>query len=108
MSRRLLPYGFAILWVALAAVVRAALEPALGDTRPHFTFVLAVTLTAWQAGSGPALVATLLGYLVAGWFFVPAPEQLSPLGSLTYFAVSLGSVGLRFLGERAEHRALAR
>src|SRR4030095_3716136 len=85
MRRRLLLYGFAILWVALAALARVALEPALGDTSPHFTFILAVTLTAWQAGSGPALLATALGFVAASWF-VLASAQPTFLTAPTHFA----------------------
>lgn len=71
-ERRVLRYGVAILSVAIAAAARAGLDPALGEHLPYVTFFIAVTASAWYAGPGPALLATLLGFVVATWLFVPA------------------------------------
>ena len=108
--RRLVRYGFAALWIAAAALARQGLDPALGDKLPYVTFFLAITIVAWQVGSGPALAATFLGFAAAAFLFIPARYdfviygQAEGVRALAYFAVGFGIVGLRFLSERAERR----
>ena len=70
-------YGFACLAVLLAFAVRLALDPALGNRQTLATFYVAVTLTAWWAGTGPAILALVLGYVVGDWFFIPPRGELS-------------------------------
>ncbi len=70
-------YAIATLAVAAAAGLRAAVDPFLGDAIPFATFYLAVLVSAWFGGVAPALLATLLGYAVGNWFFLP------PRGSFT-------------------------
>lgn len=53
-------YVFAVLTVALAALVNYALALTLGKFPPFFVFVLAVLLVSMRAGFGAGLVATLL------------------------------------------------
>jgi PAS domain S-box-containing protein len=55
--------------VAAATLVRYSLNTVLGQEFPFFTYYLAVTLTIWVAGFGPALVTVALGYLSADLFF---------------------------------------
>ena len=67
-----LAYGTALLCVGAAALARAGLEPLLGAQAPYFTFVLAVMVAAWRAGSGPAVLAAVLGWLIGAiWFVSP-------------------------------------
>jgi PAS domain S-box-containing protein len=106
-------YGLATLWIAVVATARLALDPVLGPYElPYITFFLGVTLAAWQLGSGPGLLAALLGGVVAVILFVPPRYGLfehgaDAVGFLTYLVVAAGIVGLSFLSEQAEERAAA-
>jgi PAS domain S-box-containing protein len=61
----------AVLAVATALAVRLAIDPLVGERGAYLTFILAVALSAWVGGLGPALLATFLGTLATQWFFVP-------------------------------------
>src|SRR5262245_39650169 len=63
-------YGIAVLSVALAAVVRLALEPVLGAEAPLAIFSLAVIATSWCGGLGPGLLATALSALIGDYLFL--------------------------------------
>jgi PAS domain S-box-containing protein len=66
-----LRYGAGIIFVGIALVVRAALDPFLGDAHPFPFFLGATAVAAWYGGLGPALMALVSGYLAADWFFTP-------------------------------------
>ena len=70
-----LRYGFALVSVGLALVVRIWADPHLGADQEFVTFLAAVAVTTWFAGLGPALVALALGTIAGAWFF------LDPRGS---------------------------
>src|SRR5688572_7341766 len=65
-------YGLAIVSVALVALLRWSLQPALADSAPLILFVLPIVLSGWYGGFGPALLATLLGTLAGAYLFIPA------------------------------------
>ncbi len=64
-------YFFALVAVAVAAIVRWLLGPLLADHLPYLTFYIAVAVTAWYGGLRPALLAAALGFIAAFAFFVP-------------------------------------
>src|SRR6266550_1048611 len=64
-------YGLAIVSVALVALLRWLLQPALADAAPLILFVLPIVLAGWYGGIGPALLATLLGTLIGTYLFIP-------------------------------------
>jgi PAS domain-containing protein len=70
--------GAAALGVAVATLVRFALDPLLGDHLP-FIFYFAAVVVAWHGGRGPALLALALSAPVALWLFVPPRGALGPL-----------------------------
>jgi two-component system CheB/CheR fusion protein len=72
----LLRYGCGVLTVALATAGRLMLDPALGTRYVLPAFYVAVFITIWYGGFGPALVSLTLGYLSVLYFFRP------PRGSL--------------------------
>jgi K+-sensing histidine kinase KdpD len=93
--------------------VRLLVDPALGSIQPLTTFYLAVGITAWFSGFWPAIVVTLVGYVVADWFFI-APRYelgfLSPrihvlVGAPIYFLVGAVIAGVTESLRRAERRA---
>jgi len=94
-SKPLLQYGVTLAAVAAAVVVRRLLDPLLGDHLPFATFFVAVVIAAWVGGLRPALLATVLGFLLSLYFFVPPrysimlPTGPRLVGLATYFMVSL-------------------
>ena len=93
--RPLFAYAVTILAVALAVAVRILLDPYLGDHVPFATFFVAVIVSGWVGGFRPALLATLLGFVCAAFYFVPprftfiAPTGHHLVGLGMYFVVSL-------------------
>lgn len=78
MLRRLLPYGLALLSVAVIAAGLGVLAWSLGLTRiESFTviFVLLIGAIAWRYGRGPAIAATAAFALIADYYFVGAPNR---------------------------------
>jgi len=66
-------YGIAVIGVALAAALRMALDPILGEELPLFLFAFPVILASWFGGLWPGLLATALS-LVAGDYLFIAPR----------------------------------
>jgi PAS domain S-box-containing protein len=103
-------YVFALVAVPLAALLRAGLDPLLGDTVPYIIFFPTVVLCAWYGGLGPGLLSTALAGLVAWFLILPPdfsfalPSSAVPIG-LALFIVS-GAL-ISFLAESL-HRARRR
>src|SRR3954467_11374142 len=68
--RSALRYGIAPISVALAAAVRLALDPLLGDRLPFLAFIVAIGVTSWYGGLGPSLLAVALSWLAADHFLL--------------------------------------
>src|SRR5579883_3517592 len=56
----LLRYGSAALAVILAALIRLAIDPIVGDRFPAITYFIALVFSAWYGGFGPSLFALAL------------------------------------------------
>jgi signal transduction histidine kinase/CheY-like chemotaxis protein len=88
-------YGLAIVSVAVVALLRWSLQPALADAAPLILFVLPIMAAGWYGGIGPALLATLLGTLAGAYLFLPAGRGHHALqwndlpGALAFFAVGI-------------------
>ncbi len=65
-------YAIAIAGTGAAAVLRWVLEQWLSEVPPFITFYPAVVATAFLGGTGPGVLATILGSL-AGCFWVASP-----------------------------------
>lgn len=63
----------AFVTVGLGTALRLGLDPVLGEHHPFTIYFAAVAITAWYGGFAPAVVATILAYLAADWFFI-APK----------------------------------
>ncbi|HEV8605315.1 MAG TPA: ATP-binding protein [Tepidisphaeraceae bacterium] len=72
-------YGLAFVSVALVALLRWALQPALADAA-LILFVLPIVLSGWYGGIGPALLATVLATAAGAFLFMPAGRSSSQLG----------------------------
>jgi diguanylate cyclase (GGDEF)-like protein len=101
----ILQYGCAVVSVALATGIRLLLSPLLGDRSPFLIVLFAVLITAWYAGVRPALVATVLGLLLADYFLIPSRGSFFVHGSdhwaelLLYLVLS---VGISILGGKMQ------
>ena len=95
------PYGIAVVSVAVAILVRLLFDPVLGDQLPFATLFFAVVVTALAGGLRPALAAVALGGLVAYFvllaprfsFSVPSADQQF---GLAFFV--LNGLGISLLG----------
>ena len=76
----LMRYGFAVLAVSAATLLRFLLSPLLGDSVPYITYFLAITVTGWIGGGRPALFALILSAAAASFFFFPPLYRFSISG----------------------------
>jgi PAS domain S-box-containing protein len=105
-------YATGIGLLVLAIAIRVALNPWLPGTLTHPTVFIAVLLTAWYCGQGPALLNVVLGY----WgieYFLHTPLQegwVSPhLAARLALYGGLNAVVLLFVARhRGEHERLER
>jgi PAS domain S-box-containing protein len=104
-------YGVAVASILVATLLRMLLQPFLGSNQPYIMYVVAVVFTAWYGGLRPAVLALLLGALVAVYFFVPPNYALALTsatnitGLMLYFVVGLTSAFLSEAMHRERHRA---
>src|SRR3954467_6546536 len=69
-------YGSAVVSVALVALLRWSLQPALADAAPLILFVLPIVLAGWYGGIGPALLATVLATAAGAYLFIPGTRSV--------------------------------
>ena len=108
-------YLGALASTAAAILIRAALDPLLGDRLPFALVVASLSAIVWLAGLGPGLVAAVLGYVAADWFFVSprhtfGVQSVDDVTSMIGYFIVAGSVlgfgeAARRARERAEERA---
>jgi signal transduction histidine kinase len=72
-SRR---YGFAVIVVALALILRQLIAPLNGDTSLYMLMLMAVALGAWYGGGGPGMVATIFAAIGASDLVFPLTRSL--------------------------------
>lgn len=113
-------YLVATSCVALALVLRSALDSLWGDTLPYATFFLSVLVVVQFADTGPVLLTVFAGFLLGDWFFVPPRHSLLIAGpadqiNAVLFFFLTGMVLLlsqrtrkAMIGERAAHTTLLR
>ena len=68
--KSLFEFAAAILFTGLALLLRWLIDPWVGDYLPLATLYGSVAATVWLGGYRPAIVAVVLGYLGADWFFI--------------------------------------
>ena len=86
-------YGFAIVVVVMAALLRQILSTALGAGVPFILFYPAVALAAWFGGFWPGVLSTVLGGFFAWYMFMPPylswmVFEASAAGQLTIFILA--------------------
>jgi K+-sensing histidine kinase KdpD len=64
-------YVFAIATVIVSSLLRAALDPLLGEGVPFILYYPAIVIAAWFGGLWPGILSTVLGGLIACYVFIP-------------------------------------
>src|SRR5579862_2765735 len=105
-------YGFALVAVSVAALLRYGLDIALGFTQPFIFFYPTIMLVALLGGFGPGLFATLISAALADYLFmeplnsfaVKTPRDLVGLLLFVAMGVAISETGGWFKrrGQRAE------
>lgn len=108
-------YAVAPALVIAALALRALFDPWLGDAYPLVFLYAAIAAGAILGGTGPGLVAAILGYAGANWLFV-APRYafdlptiaeaagLAAYGFTTAIIVALGALARHYAGLVKEER----
>ena len=69
-QRKLYSLLLSVAAVALATLFRLALDPILGAHHPFTLYFAAVAIASWYGGLMPGILATVLSYFAADWFFI--------------------------------------
>lgn len=88
----LLRYAVALLAMAIALLIRYALNPVLGNSVPYVILLPAVAFSAWSCGLGPSVLSVVVGLVAAKYWFVPPLHRFS----LTSTAAWVGMVAFIF------------
>src|SRR5579859_6296548 len=105
-------YGFALLAVAVATLLRYALDVAFGQFPPFVMFFPAIILVAVLAGFAPGILATILSSASVALFFWPSLNMFGPgraretVGLLLFSVIGAGITGLAALYRRHGARLL--
>jgi PAS domain S-box-containing protein len=106
-------YGLAVASIAIAVLARLLLTDLVGRESPFLLCLIAVAVTAWYTGVGPAVLATLLGMLVTGadaGRHSVRPGPIDEIVSVSLFGVVACGLALianaRRLSERARDESL--
>lgn len=87
-----LRYGVAVLAVMAAFAIRYLVYGDLLNRIVFTFFVPAALVAAWYGGLGPGILATVLGLLLGGFFFLPPRDALWPLGNRELMALGIYAV----------------
>ena len=99
-----------VLAISLALGARFLLDPILHNRMPYGLFIIAVILTARLADTWETMVALILGFLLAGWFFVEPRSSLfisgpsAWLSAACYLFIGLSIVWIARNGHAAHVR----
>ena len=106
-----LRYGVGLAAVAVGLLLRWALGPWLGPELPYITVFGSVAAAIWLGGTGPGILAAVLSYVAATWWFVEPLTALDwrgpGLAGLFAYLVSCGVLiafgrSMRLARRRAE------
>lgn len=88
-------YALAVAIIGVATMVRMLLSHLLGSEFPFATYYIGVTVAVWMCGTAPSIMACLLGYIGAEYFFYGRPAiDADPIGVFMYFAVTMTIIGV--------------
>jgi hypothetical protein len=96
----LVGYLIALVSTILAWGLRAIIDPVLPGSVPFLTFFLAISVSGWMGGYGPAVLATALSAALARYFYMTPlhsfflldPSSAFRLGSFVFIGMVVGSL----------------
>lgn len=98
-------YALAVAIIGVATMVRMLLSHLLGSECPFATYYIGVTVAVWLCGTAPSIMACLLGYIGAEYFFYGRPAiDADPVAVFMYFGVTLTIIGVARSLLRAKRR----
>lgn len=110
-DRPLQGYGVAVVAIALAFLLRLALDTVLPPGFPYITFFPAVVAVAFLFGSRAGALAALLGLLTAWYYYIPPAGFALNTGTAValalYLFVVVIDIVLIHLLQQAQARAVA-
>ncbi len=75
--RTLVGWAVSVGSVGIATLLRIWMDPVLQDHHPFTLYFAAVALSAWYGGFGPGILAIVLSYFAADWFFITPRFELN-------------------------------
>jgi signal transduction histidine kinase len=101
-------YALAVAIIGVATMLRMLLSHLLGSQFPFATYYIGVTVAMWLCGTAPSIMACLLGYIGAEYFFYGRPAiDADPVGVVMYFGVTLTIIAVGRSMQRAKRRVEA-
>ncbi len=82
-------YAIAVLCVAIAWGIRHVIDPYLVAYLPFPTFFLAVAISGWLGGFGPAILAIVLSTVLSRYFYMSPLHELTMDSVLTAVSISM-------------------
>lgn len=82
-------YVFVVALVILGGIVRAMLDPWLGNTYPFATFLVVLPFVAWRLGLAPSVLALVLSLLAANFFFLEPRYTFTIVGAAAQIGYAL-------------------
>jgi signal transduction histidine kinase len=109
--KALQPYGLAILGLAVATLVRLALNPLLADRQAFMTYFATLIVVSAIGGVGPSLTVLFGSVPLVMWYFLPPHHSLAVSDAHNFIAIGtflglgLLVVALGGMLRRARHQA---
>ena len=107
-------YVVAGVALAVAVLLRWAVDPLIGDALPFVTLFGAVAAAVWLGGFGPGTLVTILGYIAAEYLFIPPRGSLllgtaaDVVGLLAYLFTCALIIAIGEAMRRAQYEASTR
>lgn len=101
-------YALAVAIIGVATMLRMLLSKLIGSEFPFATYYIGVTVAVWLCGTAPSIMACLLGYIGAEYFFYGRPAMdADPVAVVMYLGVTVTIIGVGRAMLRAKRRVEA-
>ncbi len=105
-------YALTVAIMAATTLIRWALDPWLGASAPFTLYILAVIGATWYGGARAGFLATVVGFLLGWWFFLPIrnsfeiTEVSSLISLIAFLLIGFSIAGVGGAMWLAEQRAI--
>jgi len=106
LANRLGRHAMALATILVALLIRAILNPFLGEYAPYVTLFPAVAFIAWYCGIGPSILSVVVALLGARFWFVrpvhslSVPDTPQSVGILAFLLASAVIAGIGEISRR--------